>query len=127
MRTTGAFFRRGLGRDQRKVGVHLARVGIDHFPVQLAGQGQGRGGFTRTRGTGQTDDRRGKGRRGFPGHYETRNPPCGAARQGVAPAHFAVGVFFQQLAAHVFGHQAFDVRAVAGPAALTMVELMNSH
>ena len=126
MRTAGAFFRRGLGRDQRKVGVHLARVGIDHFPVQLAGQGQGRGGFARTRGTGQTDDRRGKGRRGFPGHYETRKPPCGAARQGVARRTSPLAYFSSSLRRTFSGTRPLT-SAPWLAAALTMVELMNSH
>lgn len=32
-----ALFRRGLGGDQRKVGVNLPGIGVDHLPVQSFG------------------------------------------------------------------------------------------
>ena len=129
MRAGGALLRRGLGRDQRKIGIDLARVGVDHLAVQLARQKQGRGCFARTRGPGQADHRRGSrgGRRlCVPAHYETRKPPCGAARQGV-PGRTSPLAYFSRRLRRTFSGTMPLTSAPWLAAALTMVELMNSH
>ena len=46
----GTLLRRGLGRADVHVPVHLAAVGVDHFPVQLQGQADGQVGLSDGRG-----------------------------------------------------------------------------
>ncbi len=134
VRAGRAFLRRGLGRDEGKIRIDLARVRVDDLAAQLAREMERQGGLAGTCGTGQADDgagrgiRAGSGRGGGHAHAPAPGamplkPPCGAPRQGV-PGRTMPASYLPSSARRTFSGTSPLTSAPWLAADLMMVELM---
>ena len=122
MRAGRALLRRGLGGDAGEVGVDLPGIGIDDLRIQRLGQLDGGRRLAAARGPGKADDGQGRAH-ALSGR---RKPPKGAERQGV-PCRTSPRALFSSRRSRTFSGTSPWMSAPWLAAALTMVELMNSH